>query len=187
MAKVTRTKKRLYEEEPAPKKAPAPKPAPAPSESTSTATGQAQPASKPKANKRSGAEKIVSSHLLSTTAVSLLPIPFFDTGSSMMVQLNMLRQLCDHYGVSFTAKLGKMVLSPVMMSLTAMATSHNLAANFLKMIPGPLGAGGYLSAQWVNGVATYAAGHIFIEHFEGGGTLLDIDAEQMTSRYFKSL
>ncbi len=115
-----------------------------------------------------------------SAGAGLIPIPLVDIGAIAAVQVKMIRDLAKVYGVEFpdvrvraiSSSLGGSIL-PYLLSVGSSGYLFSMA----KVIPiiGPIVAiaamPGFASA------ATYAVGKVFAQHFAGGGSLLDFDAE----------
>ena len=81
--------------------------------------------------KRSEAQVIIRSHVLWSMGGGLIPIPLVDFAAVTAIQLEMLQQLAQLYGVDYTRSNGKAFVS----ALTG-TTIARLGASFLKALPG---------------------------------------------------
>ncbi|MGB3918915.1 DUF697 domain-containing protein [Thiothrix litoralis] len=133
--------------------------------------------------KHSNAQNTVKTHMVSGMALGLLPAPLFDIMALSAVQLNLLRSLCNHYSVDFDEQLGKGIVSSLISGSLPVLTVLGLSS-FAKLIPGIGTVGGGLSMTALAGAAIYAAGQVFIRHFEAGGTLQDFDSKHWQA-FFK--
>lgn len=128
------------------------------------------------------ANSIVRRNVLYVMGIGLVPIPFVDLVGVTVVQLKMLKQLSDHYEVSFHEHRVKNILA----SLIAGTGSVGFAAVTRSLIKGVPLVGQALGAVTVSltaGALTHAVGRVFVLHFEAGGTILDFDPKKMRS-YF---
>jgi len=123
--------------------------------------------------RRTIAGKLVERLALWSGAAGLLPIPLVDLAAVGGVQIHMLRRLSEIYNVPFSASMGKALIASLAGTLVP-ATSGIGAASILKGVPviGMIAAGFVMPT--LSAGATYAIGMTFIEHFESGGTLLDL-------------
>jgi uncharacterized protein (DUF697 family) len=101
------------------------------------------------------------------------------------IEIKLVKELADLYGVSFRKDLAKTAVLSLVGSLGSVALGKMIALSSMRAIPllGPL-----VAAVSVPGVAagvTYAIGRVFVSHFESGGTLLNFDPAQMRD-YFRS-
>jgi len=115
----------------------------------------------------------------------LIPVPFVDLLAVSGVQLKMLKDMSDIYGIKFSENKGKSILSALLGSVVPNSLAGGGVGSIMKMIPlvGPLVGG--LSMSLFSGAATYAIGKAFIQHFEAGGTFLDFDPVKVKD-YFHS-
>ncbi len=128
--------------------------------------------------KQQEAEKIVNQHILWSSAAGVVPVPVLDVVAVTMIQLDMLKQLCRVYEVSYSESNGKAMLSAVTGSTLA-----RLGASAIKAIPGIGTVLGGVSMPILSGASTYAIGHAVIWHFETGGDLFDIDFSSIKDFY----
>jgi len=143
---------------------------------------QAQPAraSKPKTEAASGAapsDRAAAAHALVdrytkySSAAGLVPLPIVDVVAIAGVQVTMLGALAEHYGVPYSRERGKTLIATILGGVVP-----SLAGQQMMRVFGPLA--GMASVAGFAAAATYAVGHVFIAHFESGGTLLDLDIAQ---------
>lgn len=128
------------------------------------------------------AEKIVKNYAIASLVPGVLPIPLLDVALVSGVQLKMLQSLASLYETKFSGELGKFAIA----SLVGGGGSISLAmvaAQLLKPVP-IIGQFASLATMTTFGsAATYAVGHIFVQHFESGGTLLTFDATKIRDHY----
>ncbi|WP_448562566.1 DUF697 domain-containing protein [Trichothermofontia sp.] len=124
------------------------------------------------------ADAIIRSHVLWAMGGGLIPIPLVDFAAVTAVQLEMLQQLAELYGVDYTRSKGKTFVS----ALTG-TTIARLGASFLKAIPGVGTILGGLSMSVASGASTYAVGQVAINHFANAGMLSDFVEDQLKRAY----
>src|SRR5690349_1063795 len=56
-------------------------------------------------------DRIINEHILWSMGAGLVPVPLLDIAAVSAIQLDMLKQLCSHYGVAYTESEGKVFLS----------------------------------------------------------------------------
>ena len=129
--------------------------------------------------RRSRAEEAVDSAVRWSFGFGLIPIPIIDLAAISTVQLRMLRSLCDVYGEPFSENQGKALISALLGGIVPTKLAWGPIRSLLKAIPvvGPL-AGAAVMPLFAS-ASTYAVGHTFIQHFESGGTLLDLDPAKL--------
>jgi uncharacterized protein (DUF697 family) len=118
-------------------------------------------------------ERIINEHILWSMGAGLVPVPLLDIAAVSAIQLDMLKQLCSHYGVAYTESEGKVFLSALTGSIAA-----KIAANAIKLIPGIGSVIGGISMSALSGASTYALGQVAVGHFEGRGTFANFDLEK---------
>jgi uncharacterized protein (DUF697 family) len=109
-------------------------------------------------------------------AAGLIPVPLVDLAAVAGVQLQMLRQLSELYGVPFAENRGKSVITSLAGAIIPASTANSTVmfmGSFMKGLPGIGTAIGALSMPVYSAGATYIVGHVFMKHFASGGTLLD--------------
>ena len=114
--------------------------------------------------------------------VGLVPIPLVDVVGITAVQVKMLKQLSDLYGIAFYDHKVKNLVA----SLLAGTGSVGLAAvgrSLIKLVPLVGQTIGAVAVSIMAGAATRAVGRVFVLHFEAGGTILDFDPHKMRN-YF---
>lgn len=124
------------------------------------------------------ARKVVVEHVFWSVGGGLLPIPLLDIAAVTAIQLDMLKQLCALYGVTYALSSGKAFVSALAGSLLA-----RMGANAVKLIPGIGTLLGGVSMSILSGASTYAVGMVAIKHFEAGGTLGDLDPKSAKRDY----
>ena len=108
----------------------------------------------------------------------LIPVPVADVFAVSAIQLDMVRQLCNLYEVSYKETEGKAMVSSMTGSLAA-----RIGARAIKFIPGVGSVVGGVTLAVLSGASTYALGEVFKKHFETGGTFLDFDASRLKKVY----
>jgi uncharacterized protein (DUF697 family) len=121
------------------------------------------------------ASEIIKEHVLWSAGLALIPAPLVDLVAVTVIQLRMLKQLCDHYGVEFSEHRGKALIA----SLIGGLHTGLLATSLLRAVPifGLVVA--IVPTAAAAGAITYAVGKVFVQHFETGGTLLDFDPSKV--------
>lgn len=128
--------------------------------------------------RKANADKIIKNHSLWSLGAGLLPVPLFDLVAVTAVQMDMLKQLADLYGVDFSKSQGKLLVS----GLTG-STFAGLGASVVKAIPGFGSILGGVSMSVLSGASTYAVGQVAVSHFEANGNLEDIDFKWAKEKY----
>lgn len=129
------------------------------------------------------AAKLVRNHMFGSVAAGILPIPLLDMGILGGIQLRMLSKLAELYEVDFSEQRANAIigsLAGVSFAVTAAGVLRSLLPGVGTVVFG-LGTLPLLSAS------TYALGHVFIKHFESGGTFLTFDEERAKKDYDEKL
>lgn len=125
-------------------------------------------------------EKIIRSHVLWAMGGGLIPIPLVDFAAVTAIQLDMLQQLANHYGVSYSQNQGKRFVS----ALTG-TTLASIGASVLKGIPGIGTIFGGVSMSVMSGASTYAVGQVAVSLFSNSDAL-DIFNEQEIKKAYEA-
>ena len=129
------------------------------------------------------AERIVHKNVLWSMGAGILPTPILDVLAISGVQIKMLRELSELYGVTFMENKVKNIIAALIGGLGADYIGKTLAFSLFKLVPGFGHAAALLSIPIAAGGFTYAVGKTFIIHFESGGTFLDFDAAKVKDSF----
>ncbi len=127
-------------------------------------------------------EKHARNHILASMGVGLVPIPLADMVALVGVQLDLIRTLSGEYGVPFRRDIGKSVITTLLGGFIPVALGGTLSS-LIKCIPVIGQTTGAITMPVISGASTYAIYKVFIQHFESGGTFLDLDPAKVKS-YF---
>ena len=137
----------------------------------------------PLAGRLEAAQATVRRYVYSAMAVGLVPAPVADLAGLMALQLKMVHALANEYEVGFREDLGKSSIAALAGSLGPVTLARGIFGSLVKAIP-IVGTAIGLAAQPVLAAAfTHAVGKVFIQHFESGGTLFDLDPAKMRDRF----
>lgn len=126
--------------------------------------------------RRATCQRIVIENVFWSASVGLVPVPLVDVVGITAIQLKMINELSIEYGVKFSRNQAKALITALGSGAGMMTISS------FKLIPGIGSAGSGIGMSIVGGALTYAVGTLFIEHFETGGTLEDLDLQQAKQR-----
>ncbi len=127
-------------------------------------------------------EKMARNHILASSGVGLVPIPFVDIVGVIGVQLDLIKKLSIEYGVPFDKDRGKSILAALLGSVFP-AVMGGIGASLLKCIPIIGQTAGAVTSPVLYGASTYAVYKVFVQHYEAGGTILDLDPAKV-KKYF---
>lgn len=123
----------------------------------------------------------IKNHAMTAMGVGILPVPGLDLIALTGVQLSLLRKIGALYGLSLSDETGKKLLGSVLGGYLPLAIAGPVGS-VLKFIPGVGIAAGVLAQSALAGATTYAVGKLFLQHFESGGTFLDVNAKDMGAK-----
>lgn len=131
------------------------------------------------AKREEKANSIVKRHIVGSMAAGVILIPGVDALAVVGFQVKMLHSLCSLYGIPFSEKAGRSIVSSLIGGLGASAMARGTFGSLVKFVPivGPLV--GSVAMPIFAGATTYAVGKIFIRHFEGGGSIVNFSAERV--------
>jgi uncharacterized protein (DUF697 family) len=124
------------------------------------------------------ADAIIRSHVLWAMGGGLIPIPLVDFAAVTAIQLELLKQLAELYGVDYSRSSGKTFVS----ALTG-TTIASLGASLIKAIPGFGSILGGATMSLTSGASTYAVGQVAINHFLNNGTLENFVSDNIKKAY----
>jgi uncharacterized protein (DUF697 family) len=113
----------------------------------------------------------------------LIPIPWVDLAAVAGVQLKMLADLSKIYGVPFERNRGKAAISSLVGFVLPHAAAYGMIGSGIKAIPVVGALGGAPAMALFTAAYTWAAGNVFIQHFEAGGTFLDFDPDKVKEHF----
>ncbi|HLA28315.1 MAG TPA: DUF697 domain-containing protein [Syntrophales bacterium] len=130
-------------------------------------------------------DRMIKNHMYGAMGVGLIPIPVVDFLALTGIQIRLLYKLADFYGVAFSKERAKSIIAVLVGSFVPVATAGPIAS-IIKIFPIIGQATGALAMLITGGACTYALGHVFVQHFESGGTFLDFEPEKV-KEYFAEL
>jgi uncharacterized protein (DUF697 family) len=135
-------------------------------------------------NRQAEAQRIIKSKVGWATGAGLVPLPFLDLAAITAVQVRMVHQLAALYGVPFRVDAVKRIIGVIIGSGGAVLVAAPVAS-MMKAFPV---VGTFLSTfvePAAAAASTYALGCVFMQHFESGGTLLNLDPDAMRQHYYE--
>lgn len=132
------------------------------------------------------ADAYIHERVLWALGAGLVPIPLLDLAAIAAVQVKLVNELSELYGVEFSADQGKKIISVLTASVGTGTLATGTVASILKVFPGIGCVGGAIALPAVAGASTYALGRVFVQHYESGGSLVDLDQEQAKAYFAKA-
>jgi uncharacterized protein (DUF697 family) len=125
------------------------------------------------------AEKIIVTHTAWAAAAGVLPFVRLDMFAVSALQLDMIQQLADVYGVDFNSTKGKATIASL--AGAGLAGSVTRLVRWIPIIGLPIGT---VTMTVLAGATTYAIGEAFRRHFETGGNFMNFEPDNITD-FFK--
>lgn len=125
------------------------------------------------------ASAIISNKCKWSAAAGFIPVPYLDLAGLAAVQVKMVSELTELYGKTVQQEAIKTTVATLLGTLTTAGLAAPLAFTTVKIIPGLGSFAGGVSMGALGAAATYAVGKVFVNHFEGGGTLANFDVDKV--------
>ena len=137
------------------------------------------------------ADAIVRRNVLWALGAGVIPVPFVEVAAVTAVQVKMLKQLSDLYGLSFSESIDKKPIAWLLVGLggvgLGVAVGAVVGGSLAMLLPALGTTVGVLSVPVFAGAFTHATGRVFTMPFESGGTLLDFNPRAMRAYCKKEL
>lgn len=133
--------------------------------------------------KREEALAITRRYMLYSAGAGLIPIPIVDLATLVGVQMKMVAEISEVYDVEFSENRAKNTISAALSGVTASTFAQGTIGSSLKAIPFVGTIVGTLTMPFFSSASAYALSNVFINHFEEGGTFLDLDAEKFKENF----
>lgn len=125
------------------------------------------------------ASAIISNKCKWSAAAGFIPVPYLDLAGLAAVQVKMVSELSELYGKTVQQEAIKTTVATLLGTLTTAGLAAPVAFTTVKIIPGLGSLAGGISLGALGAAATYAVGKVFVNHFEGGGTLANFDVDKV--------
>lgn len=117
-------------------------------------------------------------YMLWSAGAGLIPVPIVDLATLIGVQMKMVAEIAEIYGVEFSENKAKNTISAALSAVTASTFAQGTIGSTMKAIPFIGTIVGSLTMPFFASASAYALSNVFINHFEGGGTFLDLDGDK---------
>ncbi|MDX9861715.1 MAG: DUF697 domain-containing protein [Rhodospirillales bacterium] len=135
------------------------------------------------------AAEVIRRNVLWSMGAGVIPVAYVDSAAILAVQVKLLKELSDLYGVRFQANVGKSAVAALIGTVATSGASYGLLTSgimhgLLRSVPvvGQLVALATMPA--FAAATTYAVGKVFDQHFASGGTFLTFDPKKVEG-YFR--
>ena len=132
------------------------------------------------------AQEVVKRYALYAAGAGLIPIPLADFAAITALEVKMLRDLGEMYGVPFSQETVRPIVASLIGGYSATRIGYGVGGSMMKSLPVIGQALGLLTVPAFGAGLTYAIGKVFIQHFASGGTFLDFDPETVRSHFAKT-
>jgi len=129
------------------------------------------------------AENLIKNYVIASTAAGTVPVPLFDIAAVAGIQIRMIQKLSQLYEKDFSEHAARNIISALAGGVLSYGGGYVLGASAFKLIPGIGWMIGMASLPVVSGATTYAVGRVMANHFEGGGSLFDLKADDVRDYY----
>lgn len=119
--------------------------------------------------------RIVYRYMSISAGAALIPFAGVDVLALAGIHVALIKELCEHYDIDFTEHTARNVLIGVAGSIVPATVGSILGRKILGMLPVANAVFGWALMSAGSAAFSYGIGMLFIEHFEGGGTLLSLD------------
>lgn len=134
------------------------------------------------------ANTVIRHNVYWSIGAGVIPLQFVDIAALVGVQLKMLKELGDVYGVPFNANAGKSAVTALLAGVGTGVLNSSLLSS--KMMFGLLRqapvVGSIVSLVMMPSFCaafTYAIGRVFKRHFASGGTFLSFNAKEAQAEF----
>lgn len=131
------------------------------------------------ADRARAASKIIFDAVPWSAAAGIVPVPILDLAALAAVQTRMLMDLSELYGQPFGKEAARSMVSVLLGTLVPGMAAGGLVGSMMKTAPVIGSFIGAAAMATFGGAATYAAGKVFVRHFERGGTIHNLNMDTL--------
>lgn len=122
-------------------------------------------------------------YMLWSAGAGLIPVPIVDLAALVGVQMKMVAEISEIYGIKFSENKAKNTISAALSGVTASTFAQGTIGSSMKAIPIVGTIVGSLTMPFFASASAYALANVFINHFESGGTFIDLDADKFKENF----
>lgn len=128
-------------------------------------------------------KKLIKRYAAVSGGLGFIPVPVLDIASISSAQYAMIRDIAEIYGYESTRERTRVIVSSILGGTLPTALAAAGGGSLVKSIPFVGTIAGVILVPALASAVTIALGRVFSEHFETGGTLLDIDADKLREHF----
>ncbi len=129
------------------------------------------------------ANKIVRRHMVFAGIGGVLPVPLLEVAAISSLQLRMVSQLCDIYGLQFSRNAVKAAIGTLLATALPTNAVSVTTMTVVRAVPGIGQILGLATVPLLAGASTWALGRVFTWHFARGGTIDTFDSAHVRERF----
>ena len=122
---------------------------------------------------------IVRRYVAVSAVAGLITVPVVDVAALGGVHVALIKDLTEYYGAEFSEHTARNILIALAAGLVPGAAGSVLGRKLLRALPFITHGAGLLTMSAFSAGVSYGLGHVFIRHFEGGGTLDSFDPKHL--------
>ncbi len=137
----------------------------------------------PQEQRKAKVKTLIKKYAAISAGLGLIPIPGIDFATISSAQYAMIRDIAEIYGYETSKERARVILGSVLGGALPVVIAGAGVGSLVKSIPFVGSVAGAILVPTLASAATIAIGRVFTQHFETGGTLLDIDADKLRTHF----
>lgn len=118
-----------------------------------------------------------------SAGLGFIPVPVLDVASISSAQYSMIRDIAEIYGYESSKERTRVIVGSILGGGLPTALAAAGGGSLVKSIPFVGTIAGAILVPTLASAVTFALGRVFSQHFETGGTLLDLNAEKLRTHF----
>ena len=132
------------------------------------------------------ATNVIKTGVIAAMGAGLVPLPGVDMAAIVAIQLGMVQQLGQVYGVALKENVVKASIMSLLGGVLPVTLAGGLVSA-IKVLPGFGTLAGAAGVSILGGGLTYAVGRVFQQHLESNGALLAFDVTKARATFRREL
>lgn len=137
----------------------------------------------PKEQRDAKVKALIKRYAAISAGLGFIPIPVLDVASISSAQYAMIRDIAEIYGYESTKERARVIVSSILGGGLPTMLAAAGGGSLVKSIPFVGTVAGAVLVPALASAVTIALGRVFSQHFETGGTLLDLNAEKLRAHF----